>query len=105
MTSHCHKMVAEVAKASAHELYDKLMGDNLYYDEWKRQNPECSPKELERRFVAKNWGKCLDFARATLAAMLRGPYPDVLKEDILDALSKDASLRRGRRSGYKQLMH
>jgi hypothetical protein len=105
MPAHCHKMVAEIAKEAAGQLYERLMGEDIYYKEWRRQNPDCTAKELERRFIAKNWGKCIDFARATLATMLNGPLPDSLKDEIVDALSKDASLRRGRVTGYQQLMH
>lgn len=89
----CHKMVAAVAKAAAGELYDTVMGDNEVFSAWKRQNPGATPKQLELRFIAKNWSKCLPFARATLATMLNGPLEEHLKDQIVDALSKDASLR------------
>lgn len=103
--TYCHKMVAAVAKEAAGQLYERLMGENKFYEEWRRQNPDATPKQLERRFIEKNWGKCLEFARATLAAMLRGPYPDSLKEEIVDALSKDATLIRGRPARYQRLLH
>ena len=104
-SAHCHVMVKEFAVEAAGCLYEKVMGDNKVFEEWKRQNPDCTPKQLEERFIARNWGKCLDFARATMAAMLRGPYPEVLKDQILDALIKDGTLNRGRRNGYRRMMN
>lgn len=96
MPAHCHKMVAQVAKAAAGELYEKLMGDNACYEAWKKANPEASPRELERRFVAKNWGRCLQIARATLTLMLRQPIDSKTKDGIMEALRLDATLMRGR---------
>ncbi len=97
MTStHCHKMVAKVAQEAAGELYERLMGDDQFYSEWKRQNPEASAKTLERRFIAKNWGKCIPFARATLALMLRSGIDEGLKSEIVEALCLDATLMHGR---------
>lgn len=96
--AHCHKMVAEVAKAAAHELYDTLMGDNVLYTEWKRQNPGATDKILLAKFVARNWGKCIPFARATLARMLTTAIDDGQKTAIHEALVLDNMLVRGRRS-------
>lgn len=102
MSAHCHKLVAKVAQEAAGELYEKLMGDDEIYAEWKRQNPNLTPKQLESRFIAKNWGRCIDFARATLATMLRSPTVDEkLKEDIMEALVLDATLIRGRQQPAK----
>lgn len=90
----CHIKVAEVAKAAAGELYDKMMGDNEFYEVWKKQNPDASPKQLEKRFIDKNWGKCLDFARQTLTMMLTRPeISEAMKEEIFDILEKDKSIR------------
>ena len=98
MTAHCHVQVREVAKAAAGELYERLMGDDYYYQTWRKQNPECNAKELERRFVEKNWPKCIAFARATLTQLLTQPnVPESTKAQILDVLCKDNSLIRGRR--------
>lgn len=106
MVAHCHKAVAAVAKAAAGELYEKMMGDNNFYAAWQRQNPDCSPKELERRFIARNWGKCLEFARKTMALMLSNPnVPEKVKEEIMDALEKDAMLMRGRKAGNQVLLN
>jgi hypothetical protein len=94
--AHCHRLIADTAKAAAHELYDKLMGSNQLFDEWKRQNPDASPRELERRFVARLWGKCVPVARATLARLLTQAIDPALKEEIYEALCDDATLSRGR---------
>lgn len=103
--AHCHKMIREVARAAAGELYDKVMGDNKVFAEWKRQNEGATTKQLEDRFIDRNWGKCIQFARATLATMLRqNNLPEKVKEEILDALVKDASLTRGRDRGQQLLM-
>lgn len=100
MVAHCHVQIREVAKAAAGELYEKLMGDNRYFEAWQKQHPDASPKELERRFIEKNWPKCVQFARATLAALLRQPDVDEkTKLEIVDVLAKDQSLVRGRVNG------
>jgi hypothetical protein len=97
VTAHCHVQIREVAKVAAGELYERLMGDDFYYQAWRKQNPECSAKELERRFIEKNWPKCLAFARATLAQILTQPdVPESTKAQILDVLAKDNTLMRGR---------
>ena len=99
MVAHCHKMVAAVAKEAAGNLYEVVMGDNKVFEEWKRQNPDATQKQLENRFVEKNWGKCLEFARATLATMLSSAtISEKVKDEIVDALVKDNQLVRGRQS-------
>ncbi|MBO0736517.1 MAG: hypothetical protein J2P48_08100 [Alphaproteobacteria bacterium] len=35
------------------------MNDSRYYEIWRRQNLDADPQELERRFVEKNWPKCV----------------------------------------------
>lgn len=94
--AHCHKLIAKTAKEAAGQLYELVMSDNTVRDEWKRQNPGASDRELELRFIAKNWGKCLGFARATLALMLRSPMEEALKLEVVEALALDATLMRGR---------
>lgn len=102
MSGHVHKMVAKVAREAAEGLYERLMGDNLINTEWRRQNQDCTPRELERRFVLRNWGKCIPFARATLARLLADPHLDErTKESIMEALVLDASLMRGRADNQK----
>lgn len=99
MSGHCHKLVAKQAKEAADELYEVLMKDNLMYGLWKKQNPGLNDKRLRLRFVARNWGRCIPFARATMARMLTMPIDEGLKETILEALSLDATLMRGRMRG------
>jgi hypothetical protein len=94
--AHCHKRIAEVAKEAAAELYEVVMGDNAVRAEWKRQNPGASELALRTRFVARNWGNCIPFARATLAHLLSTPIDESLKADIHEALTLDASLMHGR---------
>lgn len=95
-SAHVHKDVAEVAKAAAHELYDQLMHDDLLFSEWKRKNPGASAKALESRFVARNWGKCIPVARATMARILATSRDDDLKAKVYEALCLDHTLIRGR---------
>ena len=94
-----HKLVMSVAVNAAAELYETLMGDNLLYSAWKKQNPGASSKGLALRFIKKNWLSCVPVARATLAAMLRDPtISEEDKESIVEALALDASLIAGRAS-------
>lgn len=97
MPAHAHRLVASVAKAFASELYETVMSNNLVRAEWKRQHPGADERTLVRRFVTKNWGKCLAGARATLALQLRGPIDTAMKESIMEALVLDATLMRGRK--------
>ena len=95
--SHCHKLVANVAMECAAQMYENLMGDNLMYEVWKKRHPGLSAKGLLEAFVKKNWSTCIPIARATLAGMLNDPHLDSeYKESIVEALSLDSSLMRGR---------
>lgn len=94
---HAHKLVAQTAREMCYELYDTLMGENVWYDEWKRQNSDTSDRRiLELRFVRKNWARLLPVARAMLAQMLTGTTDEALKATIYDALLLDNTLKRGR---------
>jgi hypothetical protein len=95
-SAHCHKLIASVAQAAAHELYDSLMMDQLLYEVWKKRFPELGSKQLEEEFVKMYWGKCIPFARATLAHLLGKPIDEAQKESIMEALLLDKSLMRGR---------
>jgi hypothetical protein len=93
----CHVKVMEVAKAAAGELYESMMGNDAFFKAWKKQNPGANPKQLERRFIEKNWGSCLEFARATLTVMLtRHDVAEELKEEIMVILEQDQTLRNRR---------
>lgn len=93
----CHKQVRDVAQAAAGELYEALMRDNEVFAEWQRQNPGLTRKALESRFIAKNWPKCIEFARGTLAHMLtRSDIDESVKDQILEVLILDNSVPIGR---------
>lgn len=93
----CHKYVAGVAREAAGQLYEQLMKDDLLWKMWRQQNEGLSDEALERRFIEKNWGKCIDFARATMGHMLSRPDIDQkLKDEIYEALQLDSSLPVGR---------
>ncbi len=96
---HAHQMVANTALEMANELYEAFMHDNAVYAEWKRQHPGLSDKGLRSTFVKKFWPRCIESARATLAAMLSGPYDDDCKQKIHEGLILDATLKRGRARG------
>lgn len=91
-------MAVELAGAT----YDMLMVDNLLYKTWRDQNPDLvrgpswDGKKLRERFVAKNWGKHIAAARATLVGLLQQPIDESLKEEIMEILALDSTLIRGR---------
>jgi hypothetical protein len=90
----CHYKVAEVARAAAGELYEHMMSNDAYFRAWKQQNPGATSKELEKRFIDRNWGKCIEFARRSLALMLRkDDVPEKVKDEIMDVLVKDQMVR------------
>ena len=95
----CHVRIREVAREAAAELYESMMSQNVYYEAWKKQNADVvgNEKELVRRFVERNWVKCIDFARATLTHMLTRPdVAESMKDEIMDVLAKDQVLRNKR---------
>lgn len=98
MPAHCHKQIREIAKALAGEVYERMMGDNQFWEIWKKQNPDVSRNELARRFIERNWPKMIPEARKALAMTLNSPIlSEVQKLEIVDILEKDQSLVRGRR--------
>ena len=96
---HCHKLVAETAKAMARDLYEIMMFDNQYRQDalalWPWPMTEAQRVDA---FVAKNWSRLIETARAKLAEMLGSPgvSPDI-KSTVYDALQLDRTLSRGRR--------
>jgi len=85
--AHAHKMVAETAKKMAEEIYEKNAGrSNEFYAKY----PDLAA------YVAECWPLYLEPARATLAQLLTTNLEESLKEQIHEALIKDATLRRGR---------
>ena len=95
-SAHAHKIIASVAREAANELYDELMRDNGLRAAWKAKYRGYSEKRLRAVFVARNWGKCLPLARATLARLLVTSPDEALKESVYEALCLDATLMRGR---------
>lgn len=96
-SGHCHEIVAETAKAMAHEVFDELMLRNDWWENWKNQNPDlATTKELEARWVEQTWGKFISEARGALAHQLTLPIDLAIKDQIMEALELDHSLIRGR---------
>jgi len=85
--AHAHKMVAETAQKMAEEVYESWASkSDQFYAEHRDLNT----------YVKSCWPLYLDAARATLAQLLTTNIADTLKDQIHDALVKDATLRRGR---------
>lgn len=90
----CHVQIRDIAMAAANEHYERLMGDNVKYDTWKRLHPGMTDKRLRQVFVNKYWPQCIEFARQTLVLMLqRDEISEAMKEQIMDVLEKDQHLR------------
>lgn len=84
---HAHKLVAETASQMAGALYEELAKNNVWY----KKNPD------QQAFIRLMTPKLLEQARRVLAGMLASPaYADTVKADIFSALTKDATLKRGR---------
>lgn len=98
-----HFMVRKAAMEVAGELYEKMMSNDALFKRWKELNPGLEGGGLEKAFIMKNWPRCIPVARATLAVMLRGPLADGLKEEIVDALHKDQTLRAGRPDNIRKM--
>jgi len=86
-----HELIAETAKGMAKALFEQLCLDNHYYATQVKTG-----LVTEDSFVEFTYGQLIEQARTTLAGMLAGGYPESLKEQILDALVKDAELPRKR---------
>ena len=103
---HAHQLVANTAMEMANVLYDDMMGDDVIYKAWREKHgvvgANISPRNakfLRDKFVETYWASCITPARATLAAMLNGPYDDDYKQNIHKALVLDHTLIRGRERG------
>lgn len=79
-----HHQVADVAKGIAGEIYERFASAS---DAFYQANPDADT------YVAQNWPLYCEAARATLTSMLAGNYPEVLKEQIFQALVLDNDLR------------
>jgi hypothetical protein len=90
----CHKQIRDVAMAAAGELYGSMMSNNEFFATWKKQNPGCNAKQLERRFIERNWPRCIEFARQTLTILLtREDVAQEVKDQIMEVLEQDFALR------------
>lgn len=97
--AHCHWQVKDVAIELAKEVYEVAMSNNQFRADFKElygRDGSALEAELIAKFVEINWPALVPQARSTLAAMLRGPYDDAMKEKIMEALSLDSQLIRGR---------
>lgn len=92
-TRYCHRMVKVTAMALAHEVYDRAMGDNAAWANWRQFCEDLGRQQTEEEFVALAWPHLLDTARATLAKLLGSSMDEGLKEQIHDALIKDNLIR------------
>lgn len=101
---YAHKLIAETAVQMAHELYDTMMQDNQWWEQWKRQNPGASRKVMERRFVNRNIALLVPQARAALAKCLQPGQASGLsqaqRDEVAEALILDNELVSARQQGF-----
>lgn len=101
-TVHAHKLIVKTAKEMAHELYNSMMLNNERFEKWKKvcelygDGSNLTPAQYEELFVNEVFPSLIEQSRATLAGLLEQPISKVLKDEILDALLKDAPFRAGR---------
>jgi hypothetical protein len=85
--AHAHKLVAKTAMEMAQEVYEKNAGrSNEFYEKYPDREA----------YVSSCWALYLDAARATLTQLLTTNMDESLKDQIHEALVRDATLRRGR---------
>lgn len=92
-TYHAHRLVAKTAQDMAAAVFEELMKRDKFYAAYAESHPTVPRKKLQEHFIRKNFWRYLDQARHTLTDMLRGNYPESLKDEIADALVKDARVR------------
>lgn len=95
-TVHVHKLIRATAIDMAADLYQDVMKDNKIYAQWKSVCPELTPTLCEAMFLELLWPKLIPKARATLASMLGGNYPETWKQEVYQALIDDNGLMVGR---------
>lgn len=82
-----HKLIAQTAKELAGAYYEIKAGEsNEFYKMWPNQ----------RHFISRRFRTFIPTAREVLVSMLAGNYPDAMKEEIFEALQKDAALNPSR---------
>lgn len=98
-----HKVIRDAAVGIAHETYEALMSRNDWYKLWKDEWPELAfhPEKLEKKWVNLHWAQYIEPAKAALVALLNSPVPEVLKEEIANALVLDRQLVRTREAGTR----
>jgi hypothetical protein len=85
--AHAHKLIAKTAMEMAQEVYEKNASrSNEFYEKYPDREA----------YVSSCWALYLDAARTTLAQLLTTNMEESLKEQIHEALIRDATLRRGR---------
>lgn len=99
-SAHVHILIAKTAQDLARANFDHLCShSNTAFAGFRAYFPEGTPlARVEEEFVRRMWKHHIDAARDTLVALLSQPLPDVLKNEISEALIQDRSLIRGRRS-------
>lgn len=78
-----HNLIASTAKSIAHEAYESMAHDNAFYAEWPNREA----------FVQKNWPMFVGSVRAQFLEMLKGDYPEAMKQPIYEAMCIDGSMR------------
>lgn len=103
---YAHKLVRDTAVSMAHELYDAMMMHDLWWKQWRDQNPGVSRHTLEQRFVNKNLPLLVPQARAALAKCLQpGQVPgmtDKQRDEVAQALILDNQLVDSRAAASKK---
>jgi hypothetical protein len=79
----CHHLIKKTAQEVAGAAYEKLAKDDTFYKAFPDQ----------KEFIQLNWSSFIPQTRRILAQMLANPtFNELAKEDIADALIKDAQL-------------
>lgn len=91
MTKVVHQLLADTAKAIAHEAYESMAHDNAFYKEWPTVGS----------YVHANWTLHLPEVRAQFVKILQGDYPDAMKQPIYEAMCIDGSQRLNREQRRK----
>lgn len=79
-----HNLIADTARDIAREAYESVAHSNDFYAQWPDREA----------FVKANFSMFVDGARAALLEILKGDYPDAMKDPIYEALVIDGSYRK-----------
>lgn len=77
-----HHLIASTAQEIAGAFYEEAASNDVFYKEWPDIN----------EFIRRRWKTFIPGARDALLTMLAGNYPPEVKEQIFDAIGKDAVL-------------